>query len=74
MFGMRLSAEENQSGRIPVDNTTEHAEYSFYGKKYLGVFSAAFSSALVQLSKCRIRTNVVGDSSCAHPVLVSLNL
>lgn len=74
MFGMRLSAEENPSGKIPVDNTTEHAEYSFHGKKYLGVFSATFSSALVQVSSCGIRTNVVGDSSCADPILLFLSL
>lgn len=33
MFGMRLSAEENPSDKVPVDNTTEHAEYSVHGKK-----------------------------------------
>lgn len=71
---MRLSAEEIQSGKIPMDSATEHAEYSFHGKKYLGVFSAAFSSALVQMSRCRLSTNVVGDSSCADPVLLSLSL
>lgn len=60
IFGMRLSAEENQSGKIPVDNSTDHAEYSFHGKKKdSGVFSAVFSSALVQTSRCRIRINVV---------------